>query len=243
MATESLSIEQARRVALRAQGLRGARVTKGGVAAMARRLGAVQLDTISVLARSHELVAYAATGGGGTEAGGTGLLGPEERDVRVLVACRMRAAIGGLARVHVQAPSSDAPRASGGTSWLNGTRRCSEVLARLRGGRTADGQRAGWRQEGRPVVGLVGDQDRERSGCWTSASSSAVSGAASPASTTWQRGRSRLRSWRRTGATRNVPQGWWRQRGAPWAWRRRRIWPFTTGCRGRSCAGCWTRPG
>ena len=36
----------------------GARVTRGGVAAMVRRLGAVQLDTISVLARSHELVAY-----------------------------------------------------------------------------------------------------------------------------------------------------------------------------------------
>src|SRR5271154_4834745 len=62
MATDTLSIEDARRVALSAQGLRGARVTKGGVAAMLRRLGAVQLDTISVLARSHELVAYARLG-------------------------------------------------------------------------------------------------------------------------------------------------------------------------------------
>ncbi len=34
----------------------------GGVAAMLRRVGAVQLDTISVLARSHELVAYARLG-------------------------------------------------------------------------------------------------------------------------------------------------------------------------------------
>jgi uncharacterized protein len=34
----------------------------GGPAAMLRRLGAVQLDTISVLARSHELVAYARHG-------------------------------------------------------------------------------------------------------------------------------------------------------------------------------------
>ena len=59
---DSLSLEDARRVALSAQGLRGARVTKGGVAAMVRRLGAVQLDTISVLARSHELVAYARLG-------------------------------------------------------------------------------------------------------------------------------------------------------------------------------------
>src|SRR5580700_4378103 len=62
MATDTLSIEEARRVALSAQGLRGARVTKGGVPAMVRRLGAVQLDTISVLARSHELVAYARLG-------------------------------------------------------------------------------------------------------------------------------------------------------------------------------------
>jgi uncharacterized protein len=57
-----LSLEDARRVALAAQGLRGARATNGGVAAMLRRLGAVQLDTISVLARSHELVAYARLG-------------------------------------------------------------------------------------------------------------------------------------------------------------------------------------
>src|SRR5271155_3596603 len=62
MATDALSSEDARRVALSAQGLRGARVTKGGVPAMVRRLGAVQLDTISVLARSHELVAYARLG-------------------------------------------------------------------------------------------------------------------------------------------------------------------------------------
>jgi len=61
-ASDALSSEDARRVALSAQGLRGARVTKGGVPAMVRRLGAVQLDTISVLARSHELVAYARLG-------------------------------------------------------------------------------------------------------------------------------------------------------------------------------------
>src|SRR5271170_202896 len=62
MSTVTLSIEDARRVALSAQGLRGPRLTKGGVPAMVRRLGAVQLDTISVLARSHELVAYARLG-------------------------------------------------------------------------------------------------------------------------------------------------------------------------------------
>ena len=62
MTAAALSAEQARRMALRAQGLRGPRVTTGGVGAMLRRLGAVQLDTISVLARSHELVAYARLG-------------------------------------------------------------------------------------------------------------------------------------------------------------------------------------
>ena len=57
-----LSADEARRVALRAQGLIGAPDRRGGVPAMLRRLGAVQLDTISVLARSHELVACARLG-------------------------------------------------------------------------------------------------------------------------------------------------------------------------------------
>ena len=50
---------------LRAQGFLGATSwprSPAGVAAMLRRVGAVQLDTISVLARSHELVAYARLG-------------------------------------------------------------------------------------------------------------------------------------------------------------------------------------
>jgi uncharacterized protein len=59
--TDLLSIDEARRVALLAQDLRGAR-RGGGVRAMLRQLGAVQLDTISVLARSHELVPYARLG-------------------------------------------------------------------------------------------------------------------------------------------------------------------------------------
>jgi uncharacterized protein len=60
--TQQLSPDEARRLALRAQGLLGADGRRGGPAAMLRRLGAVQLDTISVLARSHELVAYARLG-------------------------------------------------------------------------------------------------------------------------------------------------------------------------------------
>ena len=58
----SLSADEARLITLHAQGLIGAAGRRGGVPAMLRRLGAVQLDTISVLARSHELVAYARLG-------------------------------------------------------------------------------------------------------------------------------------------------------------------------------------
>jgi uncharacterized protein YcaQ len=57
-----LSADEARRLVLRAQGFLGAESRRGGVSAMLRRLAAVQLDTISVLARSHELVAYARLG-------------------------------------------------------------------------------------------------------------------------------------------------------------------------------------
>ncbi len=58
----TLSQDEARYLTLRAQGLVGADGRRGGVPGMLRRLGAVQLDTISVLARSHELVAYARLG-------------------------------------------------------------------------------------------------------------------------------------------------------------------------------------
>jgi uncharacterized protein len=58
----TLSPDEARIIMLRAQGLMGAEARRGGVSGMLRRLGGVQLDTISVLARSHELVAYARLG-------------------------------------------------------------------------------------------------------------------------------------------------------------------------------------
>jgi uncharacterized protein YcaQ len=55
-----LSGAEARMLALHAQGFVGA--PDDDVRAMLHRVGAVQLDTISVLARSHELVAYARVG-------------------------------------------------------------------------------------------------------------------------------------------------------------------------------------
>jgi uncharacterized protein len=132
MATETLSIEDARRVALSAQGLRGARVTKGGVVAMVRRLGAVQLDTISVLARSHELVAYARVGAVGRNKVEQAYWGPKSETFEYWshAACVL--------------PLEDWPaygfkrraRREKGRRWhrlQEHDKSCNEVLARLRG--------------------------------------------------------------------------------------------------------------
>jgi uncharacterized protein YcaQ len=67
-ATLTLTADEARRLALRAQGLLGAPDRRAGVRGVLRHLGAVQLDTISVLARSHELVPYARLGAVGRRA-------------------------------------------------------------------------------------------------------------------------------------------------------------------------------
>ncbi|MGW4445065.1 winged helix-turn-helix domain-containing protein [Streptomyces sp. NPDC004682] len=64
----TLAADDARRIALRAQGLLGAPDRRAGVSGVLRHLGAVQLDTISVLARSHELVPYARLGAVGRQA-------------------------------------------------------------------------------------------------------------------------------------------------------------------------------
>jgi uncharacterized protein YcaQ len=60
-ASNTLSSREATRVALYAQALRGPRFA-GGARGLVHNLRGVQLDTISVLARSHELVAYARLG-------------------------------------------------------------------------------------------------------------------------------------------------------------------------------------
>ena len=64
----ALSADEVRRLTLYSQGFLGAAARRGGVTGVLRRIGAVQLDTISVLARSHELVAYARLGPIGREA-------------------------------------------------------------------------------------------------------------------------------------------------------------------------------
>ncbi|MCX4666832.1 winged helix DNA-binding domain-containing protein [Streptomyces sp. NBC_01381] len=62
-----LSADEARRIVLRAQGFLGAPDRRSGVRGVLRHLGAVQLDTISVLARSHELIPYARLGAVGRD--------------------------------------------------------------------------------------------------------------------------------------------------------------------------------
>jgi hypothetical protein len=59
---EQLSASDARRVALRAQGLLGRESRPRRADEVLDRVAALQLDTISVLARSHELVCYARAG-------------------------------------------------------------------------------------------------------------------------------------------------------------------------------------
>ena len=59
---DGINADDARRLALRAQGLLGREQRPPHPAAVLARVGALQLDTIAVLARSHELVCYARCG-------------------------------------------------------------------------------------------------------------------------------------------------------------------------------------
>ncbi|MGH3318886.1 MAG: winged helix-turn-helix domain-containing protein [Streptosporangiaceae bacterium] len=124
-----LSADDVRRVSLRAQGLLGADARRERVPTMLRRLGAVQLDTISVLARSHELVAYAR-------------LGPVGR-ARVESAYWSRPAVAfeHIAHAACVLPIEEWPTSSfrrrafrsRGMRWHEVSQRaCREVLARLR---------------------------------------------------------------------------------------------------------------
>jgi uncharacterized protein YcaQ len=115
---------------LRAQGFLGAEGRRGGVPGILRRVGAVQLDTISVLARSHELVAYARLGPV-----------PRERVERAYWHSRTPAAFEYWSHAACILPIEEWPyyafrrRAlrSRGRRWHTAHERtCAEVLARLR---------------------------------------------------------------------------------------------------------------
>src|SRR2546429_7124275 len=148
---------------LRAQGLIGTEGRRGGVPAMLRRLGAVQLDTISVLARPHELVAY-------------GRLGPVpgERIERAYWPPRRPAAFEYWSHAACVLPIEESPyyafrrRAlrARGKRWHQSHRgTCAEVLARLRaegpltatqlGGAKNGGPWWGWSDTKIPVEWLL----------------------------------------------------------------------------------------
>src|ERR1700728_92960 len=126
----ALSADEVRRLTLYSQGFLGAAARRGGVTGVLRRIGAVQLDTISVLARSHELVAYARLGPIGrdaVEAAYWPSSGPKTFEYWAHAACIL--------------PIEDWPyyasrrRASTarGQRWHQiSERACDEVLARLR---------------------------------------------------------------------------------------------------------------
>ena len=116
---------------LQAQGLIGARRRRGGVPAMLRRLGAVQLDTISVLARSHELVAYARLGAVPRQRIERAYWHPRRPErLRVLVACGLRAAASRSGPTTRSGAGRSWPGASAGTRSPGRSR--GEILARLR---------------------------------------------------------------------------------------------------------------
>src|SRR6185436_7904455 len=63
---DSISLKQARRIAIAAQGLaapRPARVGRARLRALARHLGAIQIDSVNVVARAHYLPPFARLGG------------------------------------------------------------------------------------------------------------------------------------------------------------------------------------
>ncbi len=174
---DSLSARKPR-VALGAQGLRGARSTSGGVAGMLRRLGAVQLDTISVLARSHELVAYARREPSAAPASsaptGARRAPPSNTGPTPRAWCRWRTGPPTRSRRARGGQGQALARTGGAGQELPG--RCWPACAP-----TAPSPPTSWAGPRRVAPGGTGPRPRSPpSGCSTSARSSAASAAASP---------------------------------------------------------------
>src|SRR5271155_5469319 len=153
----TITPEEARKVTLRAQGFLGAAASgprdpaaRGSrVGAMLRRVGAVQLDTISVLARSHELVAYARLGAIGRNKVEQAYWGPRSATFEYWshAACVL--------------PLEDWPaysfkrraRREKGKRWhvlQEREKSCNEVLARLRGEGPLTANQLGGAKKGGP---------------------------------------------------------------------------------------------
>ena len=162
MALETLSIEEARRVALLAQGLRGPRARR---AAVCRPCCAGSARCSSTRSRCWPgptswwpTPARGRSGAPGSS-GPTGGRRARRSSTGPHAACV--AAAGGLAglRVQAQGPAGQGEALARARGARQDLRRGGGPPARRR---PADRERAGRRQEGRTVVGLVRDEDRRR---------------------------------------------------------------------------------
>ncbi len=126
-----LTPDDVRLITLQAQGLIGSQARAAACPRCCARLGAVQLDTISVLARSHELVAYARLGAiAARQDRASVLASARSQRFRVLGSCGLRAADRGVALLRVPPPLASWPR---GKRWHdNHPGVAAEVLASLR---------------------------------------------------------------------------------------------------------------
>ena len=155
-AVQQITADEARHAALRAQGLLGTDLN-GGVDGLLRRVGAVQLDTISVLARYPRAGCLRAPGRCGTNHGRTGVLGTAGAGFGILRARQLRAAHRGLAVLRFP-PSPVAQKAD-----ARPVRASVGQGARPASRRTGDRERSGWGEERRRrMVELVRIQARYR---------------------------------------------------------------------------------
>ena len=169
---------------------------------MLRRLGAVQLDTISVLARSHELVAYARLGAVGRARVERAYWGPKSETSSI---GPMRPA-SFHSRTGRRTPSSagrGGPKGSAGMCCSSDDKTCAEVMARLRAEGPLTANELGGPSRG--ASGGTGLTSRSpRSGCSTWEISWCVRDGASSVSTTWLSAPCRPSCSGRTGRTRSV---------------------------------------
>ena len=218
---------EARKVALNAQGLLGPR-PRGGPAATLRTLGGVQLDTISVLARSHELVAYARHGSIGRAAVEEAYWGTSSTTFEYWshAACILPLEDWPLYAITRRA------RTARGRRWHlleDEATSCADVVARLR----AEGPLTARQLGGAKKGGVWWDWSEIKIAAeWLldTGSSSAGSGGASSASTTWPNGPSPPRWRSRSAATTSAPWRWSRRPAARSAWPPRATWPSTRAC-------------
>ena len=237
--SSSLTAGEARRVALFAQGLSGPRPS-GGPAATLRQLGGVQLDTISVLARSHELVAYARHGPLPRGAIEEAYWGPSSETFEYWshAACILPLEDWPLYAITRRA------RLARGRRWHlleNEAASCADVVARL----GAEGPLTARQLGGAKKGGVWWDWSEVKIAAeWLLDTGVLVC--------RQRRGFQRVYDlaeraipvhWRSgSGATRSAPSRWSRRPDGRSVSLPRLTWPSTRVCRRRWCSACWATP-